>query len=159
MLLINLYLGLVAFFLKTFPRNIYTILYNRPCLILLVTFWLDLRITLFFKSIMQFEPFGVNVNFTPVPVFQGVQVVRSIFFHAHVSFSARPLFTTVNFVLLETAAHHLCRVLPFVYCATSIPRHFSYQRHKNVTSFPLPSFTQTFIGNFHLLRTFGLFIN
>ena len=46
------------------------------------------------KSVMSFEPVAVNVNFAPVSVCQRVNGVRSVFCHPHVSFLAKPLFTT-----------------------------------------------------------------
>ena len=89
----------------------------------------------------------LNVNFAPVSVCQGVNVVRSVFCYPYVSFLAKPLFTTVNLVHPVTVynvksvnwAHHICRVFPSVHCTTSICWHFSYQRHGNVTSFSLSS--------------------
>ena len=99
------------------------------------------------KSVMSFEPVSVNVNFAPVSVCQRVNVVRSVFFHPHVSFLAKPMFATVSLVRPVTvynvksanSAHHIRRVFPSVHCTTSIHRHFSYRRLVNVTSFPLPS--------------------
>ena len=99
------------------------------------------------KYVMLFEPVAVNVNFTPVSMCQCVNVVRSVFCHPHVSFLAKPLFTTVNLVGPVTvynvksvnSPHHIQRVFPSMHCTTSIHRKFSYQRHENVTSFPLPS--------------------
>ena len=96
---------------------------------------------------MSFEPVVVNVNFAPVSVCQRVNVVRSVFCHPHVSFLAKPLFTTVNLVGPMTvynvksvnSPHHFRRVSPSVRCTTSIHRNFSYRRHENVKSFPLPS--------------------
>ena len=96
---------------------------------------------------MPFEPVAVNVNFAPVSVCQHVNVVRSVFHHPHVSFLAKPLFTTVSLVHPVTvynvksvnSAHHIRGVFPSVHCTTSIHRDFSYRRHENVTSFPLPS--------------------
>ena len=46
------------------------------------------------KSVMSFEPVAVNVNFAAVSVCQRVNGVRSVFCHPHVSFLAKPLFTT-----------------------------------------------------------------
>ena len=62
-------------------------------------------------------------------------------------FLAEPLFSTVNLVGPVTvynvksvsSPHHIRRVFPSVHCTTRIHRKFSYQRHENVTSFPLPS--------------------
>ena len=96
---------------------------------------------------MSFEPVAVNVTFTPVSLCQRVNVVRSVFCHPHISFLAKPLFTTVNLVGPVTvynvksvnSPHHIQRVFPSMHCTTSIHRKFSYQRHENVTSFPLPS--------------------
>ena len=96
---------------------------------------------------MSFEPVVFNVNFAPVSVCQRVNVVRSVFCHPHVSFLAKPLFTTVNLVGPITvynvksvnSPHHFRRVSPSVRCTTSIHRNFSYRRHENVKSFPLPS--------------------
>ena len=95
---------------------------------------------------MPFEPVAVNVNFAPVSVCR-VSVVRSVFCHPHVSFLAKPLYTTVTLVRTVTvynvksvnSAHHISGVFPSVHCTTSIHQHFPYQRHENVTSFPLPS--------------------
>ena len=99
------------------------------------------------KSVVPFEPIAVNVNFTPVSVCQRVNVVRSVFHHLHISFLAKPLFTTVSLVHPVTvynvksanSAHHICGVFPYMHCTTSIHLNFSYRRHENVTSFPLPS--------------------
>ena len=101
----------------------------------------------FCKAVMSFEPVALNVNFAPVSVCQRVNVVRSVFCHPHISFLAKPLFTTVNLVGPVTvynvksvnSPHHIQRVFPSMHCTTSIHRKFSYQRHENVTSFPLPS--------------------
>ena len=98
------------------------------------------------KSVVPFQPVAVNVNFVPMPVCQCVNVVRSVFCHPHVSFSAKPLFTTVNLVRPVTvynvkavnSVHHIRGVFPSVHCTASIHRHLSYQRHENVTSFSLP---------------------
>ena len=73
---------------------------------------------------MSFEPVVVNVNFAPVSVCQRVNVVRSVFCHPHVSFLAKPLFTTVNLVGPVTvynvksvnSPHHIRRVFPSVHC-------------------------------------------
>ena len=46
------------------------------------------------KSAMSFDPVAVNVNIPSVSVCQRVNVVRSVFCHPHVSFLAKPLFTT-----------------------------------------------------------------
>ena len=99
------------------------------------------------KAVMSFEPVALNVNFAPVSVCQSINVVRSVFCHPHISFLAKPLFTTVNLVGPVTvynvksvnSPHHIQRVFPSMHCTTSIHRKFSYQRHENVTSFPLPS--------------------
>ena len=99
------------------------------------------------KAVMSFEPVALNVNLAPVSVCQSVNVVRSVFCHPHISFLAKPLFTTVNLVGPVTvynvksvnSPHHIQRVFPSMHCTTSIHRKFSYQRHENVTSFPLPS--------------------
>ena len=99
------------------------------------------------KSAVPFEPVAVNVKFAPVSVCQRVNVVRSVFCHQHVSFLAKPLFTTVTLVRPVTvysvksvnSARHIRGVFPSVHCTTSIHRHFSYRRRENVTSFPLPS--------------------
>ena len=96
---------------------------------------------------MSFELVAVNVNFAPVSVCHRINVVRSVFCHPHVSFLAKPLFTTVNLVGPVTvynvksvnSPHHIRRVVPFVHCTTSIHRNFSYRKHENVISFPLPS--------------------
>ena len=93
------------------------------------------------KAVMSFEPVALNINFAPVSVCQCVNVVRSVFCHPH------PLFTTVNLVGPVTvynvkcinSPHHIQRVFPSVHCTTSIHQKFSYRRHENVTSFPLPS--------------------
>ena len=74
-----------------------------------------------------------------MPVFSFADVIRYIFCHAHVSFLAKTLFTTVILVRPVTSADHICRVFSSVYCAASISRHFSYRRHENVTNFPLTS--------------------
>ena len=47
---------------------------------------------------MSFKPVAVNVNLASVPVCQHANVVRSVFCHPHVSFSAKSLFTTVKVV-------------------------------------------------------------
>ena len=99
------------------------------------------------NSVMSFEPVDINVNFAPVSVHQHVNVVRSVFCHPHYSFLAKSLFITVNLVgpvivynvKSVNSPHHICRVFPFVHCNTSINQNFSYQRHENITSFPLPS--------------------
>ena len=96
------------------------------------------------KAVTSFEPVALNVNFAPVSVCQRVNVVRSVFCHPHVSFLAKPLFTTVNLVDPVTiyhvkfvnSPHHIRKVFPSVHCTTSIHQNFSYRRHKNVTSFP-----------------------
>ena len=98
------------------------------------------------KAVMSFEPVALNVNLAPVSVCQSVNVVRSVFCHPHISFLAKPLFTTVNLVGPVTvynvksvnSPHHIRRVFPSVHCTTSIHRKFSYRRDENV-SFPLPS--------------------
>ena len=62
-------------------------------------------------------------------------------------FLAKPLFTSVNLVRPVTvydvksvnSPHHIRRVVPSVHCTTSSHWRFSYRRHENVTSFPLPS--------------------
>ena len=46
------------------------------------------------KAVMSFEPVALNVNFALVSVCQCINVVRSVFCHPHVSFLAKPLFTT-----------------------------------------------------------------
>ena len=46
---------------------------------------------------------------------------------------------TVYIVKSVNSPHHIRRVFPSVHCTTSIHRSFSYRRHENVTSFPLPS--------------------
>ena len=87
------------------------------------------------KSVMPFEPVVVNVNFASVPVCQRVNIVRSVFCHPHVSFLAKPLFTTVSPVHPVTvynfksvnSAHHICGVFPSMHCTTRIHHHFSYQ--------------------------------
>ena len=94
---------------------------------------------------MSFEPIAVNVNFAPVSACQRVNVLRSVFCHPHVSFLAKPLFTTVNFVGPVTVynvksvnlPHHFRRMFPSVHCTTRIHRKFSFRRHDNVTSFLL----------------------
>ena len=98
------------------------------------------------KAVMSCEPVAVNVNFAPVSVCQCVNVVRSVFCHLHVFFLVKPLFTTVNLVGRVTvyvkpvnSPHHIRRVFPSVHCTTGIHQNFSYWRHENVTSFPLPS--------------------
>ena len=99
------------------------------------------------KSVMSFEPVAVNVNFALVSVCHRVNVVRLVFCHRHVSFLAKPLFTTVNLVhpmtfynvKSDNSAHHIRRVFPSGYCTTSIYKHFSYWIHENVRSFLLPS--------------------
>ena len=48
------------------------------------------------KSVMSLEPVAVNVSFASVPMCRHVNVFRSLFFHPHISFLAKPLFTTVN---------------------------------------------------------------
>ena len=96
---------------------------------------------------MSFEPVAVNVTFTPVSLCQRVNVVRSVFCHPHISFLAKPLFTTVNLVGPVTvynvksvsSLHNIRRVFPSVHCTTSIHQKFSYRRHENVTTLPLPS--------------------
>ena len=92
---------------------------------------------------MSFEPAAVNVNFKPMAVCQHINVVKSVFCHLHVSFLAKPLFTTVNAVgpvtVYINSPHLFRRVFPSVHCTTSIHQNFSYRRHENVTSFPLPS--------------------
>ena len=101
---------------------------------------------------MSFEPVAVNVNFAPLSVCQRVNVVRSVFFHLHVSFLAKPLFTTVNLVGPVTvyngksfnSPHRIPRVFPAAHCTTSIHQNFFYRRHENVTSFPLPSSNSLF---------------
>ena len=98
------------------------------------------------KSVVLLKPVTVNVNFTLISVCHRVNTVRSVFCHPHV-FLAKPLFTTVKLVHPVTvcdvksvnSAHHICRMFPSVHCTTSIHQHFSYQRHDNVTSFPLSS--------------------
>ena len=95
---------------------------------------------------MSFEPVALNVNFASVSVCQRVNVVGLIFCHLHISFLAKPSFTTVNLVGSVTvynvnsfdSPHHIRRVFPSVHCTTSIHRKFSYRRDENV-SFPLPS--------------------
>ena len=99
------------------------------------------------KSVVSFEPVAINVNFAPVSVCQRVHVVRSVFCHPHVSFLAKPWFTTVNLVDPVTvynvksvnSPHHIGGVFPSVHCTTSIHQNFSYRIHENVKSFPLPS--------------------
>ena len=96
------------------------------------------------KSAVSFEPIAVKVNFAPVSVCQCVNAFRSVFCHPHVSFLAKPLFTSVNLVRPVTvyiiksvnSAHHICRLFPSVHCTTSIHEHFSYWRHQNVTIIP-----------------------
>ena len=93
---------------------------------------------------MSFEPIAVNVDFAPVSACQRVNVLRSVFCHPHVSFLAKPLFTTINLVDPVTiynvksvnSPHHIPKVFPSVHCITSIHQNFSYRRHENVTSFP-----------------------
>ena len=99
------------------------------------------------KTVLSFEPIALNLSFTPVSVCQRVNVFRSVFCPPYISFLAKPLFNIVNLVGPVTAynvksvnsPHHICRVFPSVHCTKSIHRKFSYQRHENVTSFPLPS--------------------
>ena len=99
------------------------------------------------KAVMSFEPVALNINFAPRSVCQRVNVVKLVFCHPHISFLAKPLFTTVNLVGPVTvynfksvnSPHHIRRVFPSVHCTTSIHRKFSYRRHENVTSFSLPS--------------------
>ena len=97
------------------------------------------------KAVMSFESVALNVNFAPVSVCQCVVVVRSVFCHPHISFSAKPLFITINLVGLlynvksGNSPHHIRRVFPSVHCTASIHQKFSYHRHENVTSFSLPS--------------------
>ena len=99
------------------------------------------------KSAMSFEPVAVNVNFALLSVCQRVNVVRSVFCHPHVSFLAKPLFTTANLVGPVTvynvksvnSPHHISTVFPSDHSTTSIHRNFSFRRHENATSFPLPS--------------------
>ena len=82
-----------------------------------------------------------------MPLYQRVHVVRSAFFHRHV-FLVKPLFTTNKLIHPVTvysviksvnSEYHIPKVFTSVHCTANIPRHFSYQRHENVTSFLLPS--------------------
>ena len=90
------------------------------------------------KSVVPIEPVAVNVNFAPVSVYQRVNVVRSVFCHPHVSFLAKPLFSTVSLVHSVTlynvksvnSVHHICGVFPSVHCTASIHWQFSYRRHE-----------------------------
>ena len=80
-------------------------------------------------------------------VCQLVNVVRSVFCHPHISFLAKPLFTTVKLVGHVTvdnfkfvnSPHHIRRVFPSVHCTASIHQKFSYRINENVAGFPLPS--------------------
>ena len=96
---------------------------------------------------MSFKPVALNVIVAPASLCQHVNVVRSVFCHPHVSFLAKSLFTTVKLVGSVTvydvksanSPHHIRRKFPSVHCTRSIHRNFSYRKHENVTSFPLPS--------------------
>ena len=61
------------------------------------------------KDVMSFKPVALNVNFASVSVCQRVNVVGSIFCHPHISFLAKPSFTTVN--LVGSVSFHPCIVL------------------------------------------------
>ena len=143
---VNLFLVLLAFVLETLLLSIYTILPNRSYLILFLTFQLNVNVTLFAYLSYRLKP-SLNVNIAPVSVCQRVNVVRSVLCHPHVSFLAKPLFTTVNLVRPVIAsnvksvnsAHHIRRMFLSMQCTTSIHQRFSYRRHENGTSFPLPS--------------------
>ena len=108
--------------------------------------YLILLVYVICKSVVSFEPIAVNVNFAPVSMWQCVNVVRSIFFHPHVSFITKTLFTTVNLVCHVTvynvkpvnSAHHIHIVFPYMYYTTSINRHLTYRTHETVTSSPMP---------------------
>ena len=70
------------------------------------------------KAVMSFEPVALNVNFAPVS-YQHVNVVRSVFCHPHICFSAKPYFTTVNYVgpvtvynVKSVSSPHISRVFP-----------------------------------------------
>ena len=99
------------------------------------------------KAVTSFEPVALNVNFAPVSVCQRVNVVRSVFCHPHISFLAKPLFTTVNLVdpvsvyngKSVNSPNHIQRVFPSVHCTTRVHQKCSYRRHENVTGFTLPS--------------------
>ena len=119
------------------------------------------------KSVMSsFESMADNVNFGSVPVCQRVNAVKSVYCNPDVYFLANPFFTTVNLVRPVTiqnltplnSAHHFRRVFPSVRCPTSIPMNFSYQRHKNVTSFPLHGFIQAILMSGRRLKKFNLLI-
>ena len=77
------------------------------------------------KAAMSFEPVALIVNLAPVSVCQRVNLVRSVFC---ISYLAKPLFTTVNFVGPVTiynvksvnSPHHIRRVFPTVHCTASI---------------------------------------
>ena len=138
-LVINFFLGPLVFVLEALLRSIYTILPNRSYYVFDHS-W-DVPTKLKHYVICKY------VNFALVSVCQFVNVVRSVFCHPHVSFLAKPLFTTVNLVRPVTvynvksvnSAHRIGRVFPSMHFTTSTHRQFSYRRHTNVTSFPLPS--------------------
>ena len=78
---------------------------------------------------------------------QRVNAVRFVFCNQHISFSAKLFFATanrvrhvaVNNVKSINSAYHIGRTFSSVHCTTSIHRRFSYWRHEDVKSFPLPS--------------------
>ena len=96
---------------------------------------------------MLFEPVALNVNVASASVCQRINVVRSVFCHPHISFLAKPLFTTVNLVgpvsvyngKSVNSPNHIQRVFPSMHCTTRVHQKCSYRRHENVTSFTLPS--------------------
>ena len=68
----------------------------------------------------------------------------------------RPV-TLQNLTSLDSA-HHFRRVFQSVSCPTSIPMNLSYQRHENVTSFPLHGFIQAILMSGRRLKKFNLLI-
>ena len=93
------------------------------------------------KSAMSFDPVAVNVNIPSVSVCQRVNVVRSVFCHPHVSFLAKPFFTTVKLVgpvynvKSVNPPHHIRRFFPSVYCTASIHQNISYRKHEMLQVF------------------------
>ena len=93
------------------------------------------------KAVMSFEPVALNVNFALVSVCQCINVVRSVFCHPHVSFLAKPFFTTVKLVgpvynvKSVNPPHHIRRFFPSVYCTASIHQNISYRKHEMLQVF------------------------
>ena len=125
-----------------FALSIYIILFTCLYLILLVMFQINSNITLFVDMPRRFNPSLLMWNLHP-SVCQRVNRIRLVFWHLHVLFFTKPLFTTVNLARPVTvyiaksvnSPHHIRSVFPSVHCITSIHRHFSYRERENVNAF------------------------